>query len=276
MASHFRHPNEEDYEATSDDPVRDGWIACGLDRLSAVGTSMTKAVWGCLLLIVIGMVWAATLTSWFQGAPTQSGAGPVPRAVDPNDAGDVRLHERLKAMSDVAPATTDSTQLWILDDPAINAASFGGRRFVAWYGMSTLTNEDIDAIFAHELAHDALHHSQAAAEVSDVTDFVGEIIGVFSGSDEEVTKTLKRWTGNFIVPHYSRSQEFQADSAAIPILSHRGYKTPAAALCAAFARLQAVAGDGGGGFFDSHPALRDRIAALRKLSSDSASGACGD
>jgi predicted Zn-dependent protease len=154
--------------------------------------------------------------------------------------------------------------LWLLDDSTVNAASFGGGRFVAWAGMETLSDQDVDAVFAHEVAHDALRHSQKASELKDVTDFFGEVLGTLTGSDRAATNTLQRWSGAFVVPAYSRSQEFEADSAAVLYLALGGYPNPHQVLCGALGRLRDRVGESGGGFFSSHPALTDRLARLHQ------------
>ena len=74
--------------------------------------------------------------------------------------------------------------MWVLDDPSINAASFGRGIFVLWTGLVDLTDEQIDAVLAHEFAHDQLQHSKKRAELRDVTDFVGQAIGVLGGRDD--------------------------------------------------------------------------------------------
>lgn len=153
--------------------------------------------------------------------------------------------------------------MWLLDDPSVNAASFGEGMFVLWAGLGTLTDEQLDAVFAHEFAHDRLQHSKKSAELRDVTDFIGEAIGAFGGRDETTTQTLKRWSGRFVVPRYDRQQELEADADAVAILTIRRYSDPAAVVCGAFVHLRSMVGEGGGGFFDSYPAFTERIQALR-------------
>ena len=157
----------------------------------------------------------------------------------------------------------DSLDVWVLDEPSINAASLGDGIFVLWTGLVILTDEQVDAVFAHEFAHDRLQHSKKGAELRDVTDFIGQAIGFLGGRDDATTQTLKRWSGSFVVPQYDRRQELEADAMAVTILTVRQYSDPAAVICAAFVRLRSTVGEAGGGFFDAHPALTERIQALR-------------
>ena len=98
----------------------------------------------------------------------------------------------------------DSISVWVFDDSTINAASVGDGAFVLWRGLEQLPNDEIDVIYAHEIAHDQLQHARKVADVADVTNFVGDALGTLSGSEEGATATLKRWSGAFVVPRYSR------------------------------------------------------------------------
>ena len=87
---------------------------------------------------------------------------------------------------------------------------------------------------------------------------------MIGGRDEATTQTVKRWSGSFVVPRYDRAQELEADVNAVYVLAARQYSDPAAVICAAFVHLRSTGGEAGGGFFDSHPALTERIQALRR------------
>lgn len=226
---------------------------------------LVSAASGCLFTIIIGLVWAANIATCFQSDKTSTTA-PAPRPINRSDTLEVRLAQRLQALA-TATGGDSAIRIWMLDDNTVNAASFGSGRFVAWRGLAALPDSTLDAIFAHELGHDRLRHSKKAAELADVTNFVADVIATWSHSDEASARTIRRWTGKFVVPKYSRSQELQADSAAVVVLSQVGYQYPIAAVCEALLILRSRVGEVGGGLFASHPALTDRMRTLRAYAS---------
>jgi putative metalloprotease len=237
---------------------------------AVVGTIATVAFLGFMALS-----WAANLSSCVRTEGSNASKTPVPRPLDLSVPTEARLAEHLVALAKSSESASGSLDVWMFNDSAVNAASFGRGRFVLFAGLQGITDEQLDAILAHELGHDMLQHSKKSAEVKEVTDFVGETIGVIGGHDDATTKTLKRWSGSFIVPRYNRGQELEADAAAVGILTKHGYADAAAVVCDAFSQLRQKVGDGGGGFFDSHPSLTDRMNALRaRFPSSRAQASC--
>ena len=234
--------------------------------------------WAVLAIASVALlsVWLANIATCF-GA-YRAGAGAAirsPRAIDSTSLPEVRLAVGLSTVWSIAGGTPDSLQMWVLDDSTPNAASLGDGRFVAWTGLETLSDSDLIAIFAHEVAHDRLHHSRRVSEVRDVTDYIGEVLGIMGGNNE-ATSTLKNWSGKLVIPRYSRSQEFDADARGIQLLAVDGDTAAVAAqMCSTFARLRDRVGEAGGGWFVDHPALAERIVAIRRRwPSDSTFRAC--
>jgi Zn-dependent protease with chaperone function len=160
-------------------------------------------------------------------------------------------------------AQVDSPSVWFVEDTAINAASMGRGVFVLWTGLASLPDESLDAIFAHEIAHEQLQHSRNMAEVADLTNFLGEILSTVSAADPGTERVLRRWSGKFVIPRYSQKQELEADARAVRLLDGVGYNDPPGVICRTFKMLRKKVGEGGGGFFASHPGLTNRIAAIR-------------
>jgi Zn-dependent protease with chaperone function len=222
------------------------------------------AVTSLAVIAFILLIWAADLGSCFYSVGSAKKASLSPRSPDLNSAVEYRLVRRLADTWVSSGGSLDSISAWVIDDSAINAASVGGGIFVLWRGLEKLTDEDLDVVYAHEIAHDQLQHARKAADVADVTNFIGEALGTASGSGDQATSTLKRWSGKFVVPRYSRQQELEADERAVSLLGALDYEDPTASMCLAFGRLRMAVGEAGGGFFDDHPALTERIAAIRQ------------
>jgi Zn-dependent protease with chaperone function len=222
------------------------------------------AIGSLALVAFFVLIWAAQLRSCVASVGTETDSAVSPRSPDLKNDVESRLVWQLAGAWEASGGTLESLSAWIVDDSAINAASVGGGTFVLWRGLEQLTDDDLDAVFAHEIAHDQLQHSRKIADVADVTNFIGEALGTASGSGDQATSTLKRWSGKFVVPRYSRQQELEADERAVSLLGALDYEDPAASMCLAFGRLRMAVGEAGGGFFDDHPALTERIAAIRQ------------
>jgi predicted Zn-dependent protease len=231
----------------------------------AIGTATISMAGSVLLVGFILLFWAADLSSCFSRGESTRSSMPRPRPPLYSAPDETRLVNRLLSLSVADGRSPSAVTVWILDDPAVNAASVGRGVFVAWAGLSVLSDADMDAVYAHELAHDRLKHAQKTSELADVLDFVGEALAMFSRQTPTGADTLKRWSGQFVVPRYQRQQELDADAAAVAILRRQRYDNPVAVLCSAFAHLRSKAGEAGGGLFDSHPALSERMNKLAQL-----------
>jgi Zn-dependent protease with chaperone function len=233
----------------------------------ARGGELMRAVLGAAFslgfLAVIVIVWAAQIRSCFS-SPTGRSNGPAPRALLSQRPAESRLATHLASAWQATGQPLNSASVWMLDDTSSNAASLGGGAFVLWKGLEHSSDESLDAILAHEIAHDQLRHARNMAGVKDVSDFAGEALGTLAGGDEGTTRTLKQWSGDFIIPHYSQRQELEADSLAVVMLGARGFNEPAAMVCRTFAGLRSIVGEAGGGFFATHPGLSERIATIRR------------
>lgn len=216
------------------------------------------------ILAIFAIIWVANIHSCFS-SPDFSDDAPAPRALHYDDPSERRLATHFADAWQASGRMLDSSSVWILDDSPTNAASLGGGVFVLWKGLERESDETVDVILAHEIAHDELQHSEQMAGVTDVSDFVGEALSTFAGSDENTTRTLKRWSGTFIIPHYSKAQELEADSLAVGLLAARGMPRPAAMVCRAFITLRSSVGEAGGGYFASHPGLSERVTHIRTL-----------
>jgi len=216
-----------------------------------------------ILLLRSAQVW-----SCFQATPRDSAtADSLLMLMMPVDTSDSRHRELFRALNETwSAANSDGSRaldVVLLRSSDINAASLGRGRFLLWTGLSDLPAWSVDAVMAHEVAHDALRHSKKAAELQDLTDFVAEVFSLFSGSDERTDRVIRRWTRNLILPKYSRSQEYAADSVGALILAIRGYDAPRQVMAACLELIRQRYGDSGGGMFDYHPSVTERISRLR-------------
>jgi Zn-dependent protease with chaperone function len=159
------------------------------------------------------------------------------------------------------PRPLDRVGVAIVDDADINAANAGGGRFYVTRGLLAKANdEQLQAVLAHEVAHDDLGHVAKAQTLA-----AG--VGIGAAILEEIfpgTGQIAPVAGTLITRAYGRSEELAADRHGAELLQRVG--APPGALERTLLWLRTVSGDGsGGGFFATHPGLDQRIEALRKL-----------
>ena len=235
-----------------------------------------KVLWGGIVsvffFLVIILFWGANISSCTSvGDSAREKEAAKLKIIELNSKND--RHATIEhALDGVWAGATDGSEnpkLFIADSRDINAASFGSGRFLVWDGVADLPESMIDAIFAHEVAHDMLRHSKKAQDVKDLTDFVGDVLSVFGRADAPTEHTLKKWVGYTALPKYSRNQEFEADARAVEILRGLGHDEPEKELSDALQILLDKYGNLGGGFFDSHPSTTERIQRLRSQAEQS-------
>ena len=154
-------------------------------------------------------------------------------------------------------------QAALVKSDEVNAASFGEGRYLLWEGLEQLPDSALDAILAHEAAHDKLLHSVRAQDMNDFVAFWTELIGTVGRADLAASQVISDWGQNLVMPKYSRNQEQEADRVAIDILGAVGYENPRETYAATMELLLNRYGDTGGGFLDNHPATSERIRQAR-------------
>src|SRR5690606_33665213 len=105
------------------------------------------------------------------------------REYDGNRSADKNIAAALLAAWTAADRPATQLDLVILESHDINAASFGGGRFVFWEGTADLNPDQLAAIAAHEVAHDILLHSRRSHDVRDLLGVIAEVISIFTGAD---------------------------------------------------------------------------------------------
>ena len=179
---------------------------------------------------------------------------------------DARAVERLKgviipllrAMNHPIPPS--EVRVGIVADPDINAANAGSGQFYVTTGLlEKATDDRLRGVLAHEIAHDDLGHvakTQLLVTGLNLGAMLLEQIVPGSGQIAPIAGTI-------LARGYSRSEEFEADRHGVEILRRAGYSKEV--MIDALSWIMRTSGDGGGGFLSTHPALEDRIVALRKM-----------
>lgn len=129
-------------------------------------------------------------------------------------------------------------------------------------GLAHLSAPVLEAVLAHEVAHEVLRHvgKRRALSLSTTAGFT--VLGIiFPGA------SLADFLVNpLVVRAFSRDQEKQADAKAVEILRAMGYPAPRRALALALQTLNQLNGNpSSGGLLATHPPLAERLAALEPL-----------
>jgi len=193
--------------------------------------------------------------------PTPAGKPPASRkTVDPAQVERLKkvMIPLLQAMD--KPKSPGQAKVGIIDDPAINAANAGNGEFYVTTGLLQKASDDqLLAIMAHEVAHDDLGHV-AKAQALGAGIGIGAVIldQIIPGAGRVVPVASA-----LIQRKYSRTEEYEADRHGVELLKRVGRNKDV--MISTLTWLMNTAGDGGGGFFSTHPETGDRIEVLRRL-----------
>jgi Zn-dependent protease with chaperone function len=136
-------------------------------------------------------------------------------------------------------------------------------------GLARQPARIVDALVAHEVAHEVLGHAgqRLALDLSLSAGF--SILGIVVPG-----LSLMNFVANpLIVRAFSRDQEISADLKAVEILRSMGYESPRRTVADALRAAVAVNGAPSRGLFAHEPSLEDRLAAIDPLEPDIAAKA---
>lgn len=158
------------------------------------------------------------------------------------------------------PCPLDQVRVEISRDNEINAANAGNCHFIVTSGLLRNANdEELRGVMAHEIAHQDLGHV-AKAQI------LGEGLNIGAALLQQLfpaSGALTPIAGTLIARSYGRKEEFEADRHGVEILRRAGYSKET--MIDALVWVRHEAGAGGGGFLSTHPALDERIAALKRI-----------
>lgn len=161
------------------------------------------------------------------------------------------------------PLQPSQVKVGMIDDPSINAASAGNGEFLVTSGlMQKADDRRLQAVLAHELAHQDLNHVQKTQLLGTGLS-IGMVIldQIIPGSGN-----LTPIAGELLLRKYTRSEEYAADKHGVQLLQRAGY--PGKQMMAeTLGWLMSTTGGSSGktSFLATHPGTSDRIAAVNAL-----------
>ena len=219
-------------------------------------------------LFVISLGILSTVFSGFRYSPVlrYRGGSAIPYS-DSSRRGDASGEDRLRrtivplirAMD--RPCQSDELRVQIMNEPTINAANAGGCQFFVTSGLLQRANDDhLLGVMAHEIAHQDLGHAVKAQ-------MLGAGLSIGAALLEQIlpgSGAIAPLAGTLIARGHSRTEEYAADRHAIVLLRRIGY--PPDVMIDTLSWIQRSSGQQhAGGFLSTHPALNDRISALKKI-----------
>jgi predicted Zn-dependent protease len=182
------------------------------------------------------------------------------------------LGQSLAIFSD-RPETFGGYHFLLLDSDEINAFAGPGGLILVTRGMLRCceTEDELAAVLAHEICHVEKKHGLSAIKQGRLTEAFTIIAAESAkqlGSEElaSLTREFEASVGDVVMTlttsGYSRTQEREADAAAVQLLRRAGY--PEASIITMLTRMDERLADAGGlGFAKTHPSAQDRADALR-------------
>lgn len=172
---------------------------------------------------------------------------------------------------EVAGPFCPEIRVYLLEVPDFNASMAPNGMMIVWTGLLLrVTSEaELAAVLGHEIAHYTLRHSLARIQrlESTVNVLTAVQLGALLGG-MPLASDLSTLAAQGYLAAFSREQEAQADDAGLRAVAQAGYQPKAAASIwdGMIAERDADPDPHEPpAFFASHPAARDRAAALRTL-----------
>jgi predicted Zn-dependent protease len=214
--------------------------------------------------LTLGAACAAPVSS---PSPSSGGGRTAPTAKAPAATAkvDPAQAERLKRVMVPLIQAADhkrplsEVRVGIVADDHVNAGSAGAGQYIVTTGLLSKANDqELAGVLAHEVAHDDLGHV-AKAQRLETGLAIGTVIldQILPGSG-----AIAPVAGSLISHAYGRKEEYQADAHGAELLKRAGYSPKV--MEETLTWLLNTEGASGGGFFATHPATDDRIAALRR------------
>jgi len=194
------------------------------------------------------------------GNPTASAPRSTAR-IDPAQAERLKrvMLPLLQAADNKRPL--NQVKVAIVEDDRVNAGSAGDGQFLVTTGLLRKANDQhLAGVLAHEVAHDDLGHVAKQQRVQTGVAIGMVILDQFIPGSGQLAPVA----GTLISRAYGRQEEYQADAHAVEILKRAGHSPKV--MEETLTWLLQTEGGSEGGFFSTHPATDDRIAALRKSS----------
>lgn len=182
----------------------------------------------------------------------------------PGDPATARISHVLYRAAVAAGDDPERYSFALVKSPVAGAVSDEEATFYITEGLTRLPAPVIEAVIAHEVAHEVLGHvgARRALSLSITAGFT--VLGVLAPG----VNFLDLLANPIAVRAFNRRQELEADRKAVEILRAMGHAAPRRSLVEALRALAASSPrpkEEAGGLLSTHPALEERLVALEPL-----------
>jgi predicted Zn-dependent protease len=174
--------------------------------------------------------------------------------------------------TDLATRSDDRGREWrfqVVDAELINAFALPGGFVYVNRGLieHATTKSELAGVLGHEIGHVLLRHSAERIEKAQKTSLgVSVVCGLTNICSSDAARVAINVGGSALFARFSRKDEFEADSAAVGIVSRAGYDPQGiASMFTKLLETRERRPDIVAGWFASHPLEEDRIAAVRRV-----------
>lgn len=193
-----------------------------------------------------------------------AGCATVPEQAYYPDPRDARTRVVAEALWRAARAASEDPQAYsfaMIRTAQVRAYTAEDATFYLSEGLAAQSARVIDALVAHEVAHELLDHVGTRRALSQSITGGFTVLGVVVPG----LSALDLAANPLIVRAYTRDQELQADRRAVEVLRDMGYTTPRRVLADALRAAATLNEAEERGPFVAEPGLRERLAALEPL-----------
>src|SRR3989449_1109334 len=206
-------------------------------------------------------VWPLALLLMVTGCATVAERAYYPNPADPETR---VLAEALWRAAKAASDDPGEYSFAMIRSNDVSAYTVEDATFYFTQGLARQPAKVIDALVAHEVAHELLGHigERRALSLSLGAGFT--MLGfAFPG-----VSLLDFVANPLIVRAFTRDQEIAADLKAVEILRDMGYESPRRAMAEALRAAAKVNGPARGGWLATEPSLEDRLSRLEPLEAE--------
>src|SRR5438445_13755101 len=203
-------------------------------------------------------VWPLALLLMVPGCATVAERAYYPTPADPETR---VLAEALWRAAKAASDDPGEYSFAMIRTRKVSAYTVEDATFYFTQGLARQPAKIIDALVAHEVAHEVLGHigQRRALSLSLGAGFT--VLGIAIPGTGRVN-----FIGNpLIVRAFTRDQEIAAELKAVEVLRDMGYKAPRRTLAEALSTAAKINGPARGGWLSTEPTLEDRLSRLEPL-----------
>lgn len=235
------------------------WLMLGALAAGCVGLIVALVVWGFPWAIgALASFMPVSVEQKIGEAVVDSMAPPSKRCSDPTVT---RIVARL---AEAAPRNPYDFQVYVVEDPMVNAFAAPGGFVVIYRGLLDKTRrpEEAAAVLAHEMQHVIQRHS-VRGMMRGLSIWVA--LALVTGSPGD---TLIQLAGTLSSLHYQRGDETEADVEGLRMLEGSGIDPKA--MVSMLQLLDSVQGDAPevAKYFSTHPLTKERIDGIRELANE--------